>query len=372
MIGWKTAFGSSRYNLALSLHRFRHHALAVRGTPCITYSYRVVCCACRNRTVTEEDLVPVTPSGRPPLAATSIAVGSFGIDAFPASNNRPAPDQITANTALEGYVDMDSDLVAPFTIPVEAMLTARVSNLVVPVGLSASHVAFSAIRLEPTWMSLGAAAGILAGMALRGGVSAGGSAWGNPQDVSLLALQNTTVAYGLPPVLYNDLANTTLECTAALLLLGPHGAANDATFSQAPARPLTRARGAHWLAGALRAVNATASSGVPPVGPVPKGALWSDYGPGRLFFPEAVTLAAAGDIIPAPSSATAFRPDDALAAEEWATWLRLSFSPHGETRVGNAVNDRMSPGAQPGHTAALTVCQAAEGLAAALLASLRV
>ena len=38
------------------------------------------------------------------------------------------------------------------------------TNLLVPVALSASHVAFSTIRLELTWMALGQSAGIAAGL----------------------------------------------------------------------------------------------------------------------------------------------------------------------------------------------------------------
>jgi four helix bundle protein len=54
-----------------------------------------------------------------------------------------------------------------FDIPYRA-ITPKVTeceNLLVPVCVSASNVAFAAIRLEPTWMHLGEAAGIAAAMA---------------------------------------------------------------------------------------------------------------------------------------------------------------------------------------------------------------
>ena len=52
----------------------------------------------------------------------------------------------------------------PFQIPFSAILprTSEALNLLVPVALSASHVAFSSIRLEITWMVLGQSAGIAA------------------------------------------------------------------------------------------------------------------------------------------------------------------------------------------------------------------
>lgn len=43
----------------------------------------------------------------------------------------------------------------------------QVDNLLVPVAVSASHVAFNAVRMEPTWMVLGHAAGVAAAMAAK-------------------------------------------------------------------------------------------------------------------------------------------------------------------------------------------------------------
>jgi hypothetical protein len=40
------------------------------------------------------------------------------------------------------------------------------TNVLVPVAVSASHVAFQTIRLEPTWCILGQAAGVAAALAL--------------------------------------------------------------------------------------------------------------------------------------------------------------------------------------------------------------
>jgi hypothetical protein len=58
----------------------------------------------------------------------------------------------------------------PFQIPYRSLLPKRAEceNLLVPVCLSASHVAFSAVRLEPTWIVLGQSAGIGAALASKG------------------------------------------------------------------------------------------------------------------------------------------------------------------------------------------------------------
>lgn len=72
---------------------------------------------------------------------------------------------------------------APFEIPYRAIRPreSEVTNLVVPVAVSASHVAYSAIRMEPILMGLGTAAGHAAALAVEGGTSV--------QDVEVAALQ---------------------------------------------------------------------------------------------------------------------------------------------------------------------------------------
>ena len=58
-----------------------------------------------------------------------------------------------------------------FQIPYRCMLPPpqACSNLLVPVCVSATHVAFCGIRVEPTWMKLGEAAGTAAALALEAG-----------------------------------------------------------------------------------------------------------------------------------------------------------------------------------------------------------
>jgi hypothetical protein len=50
------------------------------------------------------------------------------------------------------------------------MVPAKVDGLLAPVAASTTHVAFSSIRMEPTWMALGQAAGDAAHVALERGV----------------------------------------------------------------------------------------------------------------------------------------------------------------------------------------------------------
>ncbi len=61
--------------------------------------------------------------------------------------------------------------VQPFEIPWRSLLprAAEAENLLVPVANSSSHVAFSAIRVEPVWMILGHSCGVGAALSLSEG-----------------------------------------------------------------------------------------------------------------------------------------------------------------------------------------------------------
>lgn len=80
-------------------------------------------------------------------------------------------------SARDGYIvdEVRAGISAgPYEIPYRSMLprSSEVSNLIVPVALSTSHVAYTSVRVEPTYMVLGQAAGAAAALTPGTNVSA--------------------------------------------------------------------------------------------------------------------------------------------------------------------------------------------------------
>jgi hypothetical protein len=93
-----------------------------------------------------------------------VALGSFYLDVHPVQLV-PSPGA-TGGFVKEG--GLGRERVKPYEIPYRVLLPRRteVSNLLVPVCCSASHVAYSTIRMEPVFMMLGHVAGVAAALSL--------------------------------------------------------------------------------------------------------------------------------------------------------------------------------------------------------------
>jgi FAD-dependent oxidoreductase family protein len=87
-----------------------------------------------------------------------IATGSYGIDChvvqYLRENGKLVPEH-TRHVAVNNY-----------DIPYRSIVPPDVENLLVPVCVSATHVAYCSLRMEPVYMMLGQAAGTASGIAL--------------------------------------------------------------------------------------------------------------------------------------------------------------------------------------------------------------
>lgn len=93
----------------------------------------------------------------------SIGMGSYNMD----SHNTQR--YITSEGFVQNEGDIEYGLDKPYKIALGSLLPKReeCKNLIVPVAVSSSHIAFGSIRMEPVFMILGQSAGTVAALALE-------------------------------------------------------------------------------------------------------------------------------------------------------------------------------------------------------------
>jgi hypothetical protein len=109
----------------------------------------------------EQDNVIAEGVARTPIHSDSIAMTDWPVDSV-ACLPRKAPG---GNTDGIFFLGEES---RPAQVPYRSILTNEIENLLVPVAISASHVGWGSIRLEPVWMQLGESAGFAAALAVKG------------------------------------------------------------------------------------------------------------------------------------------------------------------------------------------------------------
>ncbi|MCB1279111.1 MAG: FAD-dependent oxidoreductase [Prosthecobacter sp.] len=108
----------------------------------------------------EQDNVIAEGIDRTPIHADSIAMTDWPVDSV-ACLPRKAPGGNTDGILFLGEESR------PAQVPYRSILANEFENLLVPVAISASHVGWGSIRLEPVWMQLGEGAGFAAALAVK-------------------------------------------------------------------------------------------------------------------------------------------------------------------------------------------------------------
>ena len=128
-------------------------------------------------------------------------------------------------------------------VPYEALLPKELDNLLVVNCVSSTHIGWNTIRLEPTWMNIGEAAGWALVLARRAGTA--------PADVDRHHLVSTLAESAMMVSFFNDVDVASREAwVAAVQYFGAQG-----FFAGYDARPrdrLGRRTAAIWLRAALR------------------------------------------------------------------------------------------------------------------------
>ena len=124
----------------------------------------------------------------------------------------------------------------PYQIPYGIIVPKSVDGLLVPVAASTTHIAFATIRLEPTWMTLGQAAGTAAHFAIAGSVQ--------PRAVPIESLQRELLKQDQVLTYFKDIDRKD-PAHAALQYFGTKGFFPD--YYAKSKDKLDRATADHWL-----------------------------------------------------------------------------------------------------------------------------
>jgi hypothetical protein len=110
--------------------------------------------------ITQHDVMTARLYLRAPIHSDSVAITEWYMDSLPI-----LPEKVEGsypNGKMQLY-----DESFPGQIPYRALLPPHVDNLLVPVCVSATHVAWLAVRLEATWMHIAESSAIAAALAIR-------------------------------------------------------------------------------------------------------------------------------------------------------------------------------------------------------------
>lgn len=119
----------------------------------------------------------VLQNGRRPPIHDSVGFGAYNIDMHTYRYHAAPvnwPDGVRRDALVaEGFLIVHAPNDNPYPIPYRSLIprAADATNLLNPVTLSATNVAYSAVRMEPTFMILGQSAGIAAALAVETGQS---------------------------------------------------------------------------------------------------------------------------------------------------------------------------------------------------------
>lgn len=112
-------------------------------------------------TFKEQDARSLPGQERAPIHSDSIAVADYPLDSHATRNREPEHPQ-----ELEGFFYLPR-ITVPSQIPYRILLPQHWEGLLVSCAVSATHVGYGTLRLEPIYMAMGEACGVSAGLSLR-------------------------------------------------------------------------------------------------------------------------------------------------------------------------------------------------------------
>lgn len=106
-----------------------------------------------------------------PTKPDAIAVASFPIDSHDCQRVARGDSEVINEGTIFPVRVPGTKRGAAYQVPYRAITPkdGECANLLVPVAISATHVAYCSIRVEPTWMTIGHSAGVAAALAAKSG-----------------------------------------------------------------------------------------------------------------------------------------------------------------------------------------------------------
>jgi len=269
------------------------------------------------KTFSAHDAMLAPGRQRAPLHEDSVAVADYHVDSHLVQRQAPGWPQV------EGHVYLRA-LSKPAQVPFGVMVPQRSKGLLVPGAMSATHLGFGVLRMEPVWMALGQAAGTAAHLAIDGRTT--------PGEVPIDRLQRLLLAQGAVLTFFFDVPGPdpiwqmmTVPAERARLELIPAGAPSRVTpgvqffgareyidgYFARPLDPVTRGEATEWL---YRLLGRPAA----PAGGVPQA--FADLPPDHLYSAAVVSLRAAG-IVEAWDGSRGFFAGAALSRADAARWV---------------------------------------------------
>lgn len=182
---------------------------------------------------TQHDAMLATGLGRAPVHSDSIATTEWYMDSHACTIVR------VLGSMEEGKAMLHQETF-PGQLPWRSLLPQGVDNLLVPVCLSATHVAWGTVRLEPVFMQVGESAGLAAALAVKANTSP--AQLNADQLVRELCLRRSMVSF------FNDIDVAGKEAwIPAAQYFGTKGFFAD--YNARPAEPLSEAVRDAWQSG---------------------------------------------------------------------------------------------------------------------------
>ena len=178
----------------------------------------------------EQDATLAQGYSRAPVHSDSV-----GVTEWPMDSHDCTPEMVPGS--LHDGVLLLTEETRPGQIPYRSLLPRDIDNLIVPVCLSATHVGWGTVRLEPVWMPLGEVAAHAAALSLRLGTTPGEL---DPEHLQFRLVENRIMVS-----FFNEFDMATEEpWVPAIQYLGTKGFF--ASYNARPDKPLSRAVARVW------------------------------------------------------------------------------------------------------------------------------